>query len=75
MLCVDLVYTALCVGVMVKLAEYYSNFITSGSLLTEFSIPSEHAMVGDHIWQSHDSHMTVEDGHMTVEDDHMTVAR
>ena len=53
--CVDLVYTALCVGVMVKLAEYYSNFITSGSLLTEFSIPSEHAMVGDHIWQSHDS--------------------
>ena len=48
------------VGVMVKLAEYYSNFITNGSLLTQFSIPSEHAMVGGHMtvtWQSHDTRM------------------
>ena len=46
------------VGVMVKLAEYYSNFITSGNLLTQFSIPSEHAMVGGHMTvtcQPHDS--------------------
>ena len=47
------------VGVVKKLAEYYSNFITTGSLVTQFSIPAEHAMVGGVAPKSSDYHMIV----------------
>jgi len=47
-------------GVMKKLQEYYSNFVTDGTIYTEFSIPAEHAMVGLHYGRSCDY------GHMMV---------
>lgn len=45
---------------MKKLQEYYSNFVTDGTIYTEFSVPAEHAMVGLHYGWSHDY------GHMMV---------
>ena len=33
-------------GVMKKLTEYYSHFVTGGNIATMFSIPAEHSMVG-----------------------------
>ncbi len=32
-------------GVMKKLSQYYSSFITNGDVYSMFSIPAEHAMV------------------------------
>ncbi len=34
-------------GVMKKLAQYYSSFVTEGDVYSMFSIPAEHAMVGN----------------------------
>ncbi|XP_064405963.1 poly(3-hydroxybutyrate) depolymerase-like [Halichondria panicea] len=34
-------------GVMKKLAQYYSSFVTKGDVYSMFSIPAEHAMVTD----------------------------
>ena len=38
-------HTAHTAGVMKKLGEYYTNFVLGGSMVTEFTIPAEHAMV------------------------------
>ena len=37
--------TCVCSGVMEKLAQYYTSFVTEGSLVSRFDIPAIHGMV------------------------------